>query len=236
VDDVNFDPVSMASGHGCIACGGNEGELYLGELGGNPLEKVHHAFKMSIQGKINNSMELYKSNSDVRILIANNDNSIKSFSIAGQSVVCSVNVPNPANYCSMNNDGNCILAVGDCNYGWMFDVRAHNEFIKTGEFGVSWDAGFSCAWSRNGQHIAVAAQVAIERYFLKTILYSYLHSRLFRRGIVIGGILPGMGHSAVEAALSRISEPTISRRNWSMSKRQILEGLWSRLTGVHGTA
>lgn len=158
VDEINFSPVSMTSGHGYVACGGNEGELYLGELGGNPLEKVHNAFKVSIEGKINNSLEMYKSASDIRILIANNDNSVKSFSIATQSVICSVDVPKPVNYSSMSVDGNSVLAVGDTNQGWMFDVRAPHEFVKTGNFGVSWDAGFSCAWNRHGDRIAVAAQ------------------------------------------------------------------------------
>ena len=66
----------------------------------------------------------------------------------------------PINHCSLSKDGTKMLAVGDTEEVWMFDVRGNGEYQLVASFGngESRDASFSTDWDESGNAFVVGSQ------------------------------------------------------------------------------
>jgi len=66
----------------------------------------------------------------------------------------------PINHCSISKDGTKLLAVGDTEQVWMFDVRGNGEYQLVASFGngESRDASFSTDWEEGGNSFVVGSQ------------------------------------------------------------------------------
>lgn len=66
----------------------------------------------------------------------------------------------PINHCSLSKDGTKMLAVGDTEEVWMFDVKGNGEYQLVASFGngESRDASFSTDWDESGNAFVVGSQ------------------------------------------------------------------------------
>ncbi|KAJ3083501.1 hypothetical protein HK102_001038, partial [Quaeritorhiza haematococci] len=94
----------------------------------------------------------------VRLLICNNDETIKVYSLPGLQRITSISLPTAVNYCAVSPDGRKMVAVGDSNQVFLYDVSASGGYQRIAELTGSNDAGFSCAWNQSSDKFAVASQ------------------------------------------------------------------------------
>jgi hypothetical protein len=72
----------------------------------------------TVGGSINNAMCISKhpkGSDGARLLICNNDETIKAYTLPGLQRVASISLPTAVNYCSVSPDGTKMVAVGDSN-------------------------------------------------------------------------------------------------------------------------
>ena len=112
----------------------------------------------SVGGSINNAMCLYKHNGQDRLLICNNDESIKVFSLPDLERLHTIQFPTAVNYASVSPDGKKLIAVGDSPQAFMYNITSSGDYVKTATLTASSDAGFSCAWNQSSEKFAVASQ------------------------------------------------------------------------------
>lgn len=102
-----------------------------------------------------------------RLFVSNNDESIKVFNISvsgatqGRMVPAgSIRVGTPVNHTSISPDGKTLLAVGDTNDVFLYNLVAGDsvEFNRISKYRAGSDANFSTAWSSDGRKFAVACQ------------------------------------------------------------------------------
>ncbi|RKP26200.1 WD40-repeat-containing domain protein [Syncephalis pseudoplumigaleata] len=146
-----FTPVSMAVGCGYVAAGGQRSQLSIRELDNNWCVAWH------IGGTINNAIHISRHLDQNRIVVCNNDQTIKAFTLPDLNKVATVQLPVAVNHASISPDGRRMVAVGDSNEIFMFDVRSGGYFHTATLKGAE-DAGFSTAWNRIGNQFVVASQ------------------------------------------------------------------------------
>ncbi|KAG8898450.1 hypothetical protein FRB99_007431 [Tulasnella sp. 403] len=102
-----------------------------------------------------------------RLFVSNNDESVKVFNIStsgtsrGRIIPAgTLKVRTPVNHTSISPDGKTLLAVGDTNEVFLYNVSAGNmvTFDKISTYTSGEDANFSTAWSSDGRRFAVACQ------------------------------------------------------------------------------
>ena len=114
------------------------------------------SFITSVGGSINNSMCISEHLDDTRLLISNNDETIKIYSLPSLTHISNLTMPTAVNYSAVSPDGGKMVAVGDSKQGWLFEVR--NGYHRVASFTATTDAGFSCAWNCTSDKFAVASQ------------------------------------------------------------------------------
>ena len=92
-----------------------------------------------------------------RLMVCNNDETIKIYSLPGLQRLASISLPTAVNYCAVSFDGRKMIAVGDSNQIFTYDISS-NGYHKTGVLTGAKDAGFSCAWNQSSDKFAVASQ------------------------------------------------------------------------------
>ncbi|KAI3636520.1 hypothetical protein MIR68_005465 [Amoeboaphelidium protococcarum] len=95
---------------------------------------------------------------DVRILICNNDESIKVYSIPGMQRVTTIGLPTAVNYASVSPDGRKLCAVGDSNQVFIYDISTTGYYEKIATLTGSNDAGFGCSWNHSSDKVTVGSQ------------------------------------------------------------------------------
>eukprot|EP00842_Homolaphlyctis_polyrhiza_P004338 jgi/Hompol1/4905/HPOL_004015-RA len=94
----------------------------------------------------------------IRLLICNNDQTIKVYSLPDMHHVTSIALPTAVNYASVSPDGRKLLAVGDTPEVFMFNITPTGGYERVATLTASHDAGFSCAWNQSSERFAVASQ------------------------------------------------------------------------------
>jgi len=118
---------------------------------------------MCIGRNVNNALHLWhppQAPETTRMLVCNNDSTIRMFNVPTMEELDSISFPAPMNYAQVSPDGSRFCAVGD-NY--VINVHraredgswSHQPEMVLHEFK---DAGMSCAWSRDGALIGAAGQ------------------------------------------------------------------------------
>ena len=90
--DLAFSPTSIASGCGYLAAGGQRSQLVVRHL--------NSAWQGStaVGGSINNAICISQHLNDTRILISNNDETIKIYSLPSLTRVTDITLPTAVNY------------------------------------------------------------------------------------------------------------------------------------------
>ncbi|EPQ27205.1 uncharacterized protein PFL1_05128 [Pseudozyma flocculosa PF-1] len=114
----------------------------------------------------------------VRIMVSNNDQSIKSYKLRppsgspgaggriesglpGLSKTSTLHFPTAINHSSLSPDRRTLVAVGDTPEVFIYHVRPNGEYDKVATYSASTDASFSTTWSPDGSKFAVASQDGI---------------------------------------------------------------------------
>ncbi|KAJ3212328.1 Cilia- and flagella-associated protein 43 [Dinochytrium kinnereticum] len=150
--DLTFSPTSMTAGHGYLAAGGQRSQLIVRQLSSNWFAQT------TVGGSINNAMCLSSHQGQIRLMICNNDETIKVYALPSLQRITSVSLPTAVNYCSVSPDGRKLAAVGDSNQVYLYDVNSSGSYQKTSVMTATSDAGFSCAWNQTSDKFAVASQ------------------------------------------------------------------------------
>lgn len=95
---------------------------------------------------------------ETRLLICNNDETIKVYSLPGLQRITTIGLPTAVNYASVSPDGRKLCAVGDSNQVFMFDITASGYYQRIATLQGSNDAGFSCSWNHSSDKVAVGSQ------------------------------------------------------------------------------
>ncbi|KAJ3322393.1 Cilia- and flagella-associated protein 43 [Boothiomyces sp. JEL0866] len=120
---------------------------------------------LNVGGSINNALCISKHNNQTRILICNNDETIKVYSLPDLHRITSISFPTAVNYASVSPDGKKMIAVGDSSQVFLYNVTSNGDYEKVASMTgnenpnkASNDAGFSCAWNQTSEKFAVASQ------------------------------------------------------------------------------
>ncbi|RKP09441.1 WD40-repeat-containing domain protein [Thamnocephalis sphaerospora] len=149
--NLSFSPVSVAIGCGYIAAGGQRSQLSIRELDRN------WSMDTQVGGTINNALYISHHLDQDRIVVCNNDQTIKAFTLPDLHKVATVQLPVAVNHATISPDSKTMVAVGDSDEIFIFDVRSGGYFHTSTLKGAE-DAGFSTAWNRAGDQFAVASQ------------------------------------------------------------------------------
>ncbi|KAJ1343341.1 hypothetical protein BSLG_002367 [Batrachochytrium salamandrivorans] len=150
--DLTFSPTSMATGYGYLAAGGQRSQLVVRDLNSS-----WHA-QTTVGGSINNAMCIFSHGGSTRLMICNNDKTIKIFSLPDLRRVASISLPTAVNYASVSPDGRKLLAVGDTSEVFLFNITPNGDYERTSTMSATNDAGFSCSWNQSSERFAVASQ------------------------------------------------------------------------------
>ncbi|KAH9385162.1 uncharacterized protein NEMAJ01_0058 [Nematocida major] len=146
-----FNPTSICYSDGIVGAGGQRSQLFIKNI----LTGVDR--KVSTGGSINNGLEIFSHFGEKRILVCNNDETIKEYSIECMRKRATIFHQSPVNSCSVNNDGKILATVGDSNEVSLYSVgREKYPLIKRVK--AMNDASFKASWSPSGTHLAVGTQ------------------------------------------------------------------------------
>ncbi|KAJ2958256.1 hypothetical protein NQZ79_g6136 [Umbelopsis isabellina] len=150
--DLTFAPTSLTAGYGYLAAGGQRSELVVRELNGS------WAVTTTTGGSINNGLCISDTNGEKRLLVSNNDETIKVYSLPSMRLIDNICLPTAVNGVTISPDGRHMVAVGDSNEVFMFNITNSGEYVHTVSLSASKDSNFSSAWSHSSDKFAVASQ------------------------------------------------------------------------------
>ncbi|KAJ2081426.1 hypothetical protein H4R24_002361 [Coemansia sp. RSA 988] len=178
--DLEFDPVTMAVGGDFIVVGGQRAELAVARLS-DPMSRT----VVRSGGSINNfvtldrppsvmprrrfrdsaafvddgvtSVNIMSNRSLPRLLVCNNDRTVRLMSLPDLDLITELNFPTAVNYAAVSPDGTKMCVVGDTNQVYLFNKRG-DSFEKIANLTASNDASFSCDWSQSSELFAVGSQ------------------------------------------------------------------------------
>ncbi|KAJ2327253.1 hypothetical protein GGI00_004510 [Coemansia sp. RSA 2681] len=180
--DLEFDPVSMAVGDDYIVVGGQRAELAVARLSDPSSSTV----VVRSGGSINNfvavdqqpmaamsrrrfrdsaafaedgvtNLNIMNSQSMPRLLVCNNDHTVRLLSLPGLELLTELKFPTAVNYAAVSPDGTKMCVVGDSNLVFLFNKRG-DDFEKIATLTASDDASFSCDFSQSSELFAVGSQ------------------------------------------------------------------------------
>lgn len=111
----------------------------------------------TLGGAINNCIAISAGRSGPRVLVGNNDETIKVISIPDLGTVTTLPIGAAVNYISINPDSTMMACVGDCNSVMLFDISQPDAFKQIGTLKME-DSGFSLSWNRTGTQLAAGSQ------------------------------------------------------------------------------
>ncbi|KAG0198147.1 hypothetical protein BGX28_008393 [Mortierella sp. GBA30] len=150
--DLAFHPTSLTASCGYLAAGGQRSQLMVKQINSNWYAHT------SVGGSINNALCISEHLGGTRLLISNNDETIKVYSLPGLQRLTSIQLPTAVNYASVSPDGRKMVAVGDSNQVFLYDISVAGGYQKIGTYTATNEASFSCAWNQSSEKFAVASQ------------------------------------------------------------------------------
>ncbi|KAJ2023946.1 hypothetical protein IWW57_003919, partial [Coemansia sp. S610] len=180
--ELEFDPVSMAVGGDYIVVGGQRAELAVARLsdpssstvvvrsGGSinnfvaldrqpsvamPRRRFRDSAAFVEDGVTN--LSIMDSQNTPRLLVCNNDHTVRLMSLPGLDLVTELKFPTAVNYAAISPDGTKMCVVGDSNLVFLFNKRG-DSFEKIATLTASEDASFSCDFSQSSELFAVGSQ------------------------------------------------------------------------------
>ncbi|KAI9276614.1 WD40-repeat-containing domain protein [Sporodiniella umbellata] len=145
----------MAAGYGYCAAGGQHGDLLLKDLKASKSTGLTSAPGCTINNGLCFSRGL---NGEIRLLVSNNDGSLRVFSTPDLQLIDTLEFRTAVNHTSVSPDGAKMISVGDDNRVSLFDISHTGQFEMTQSMAVSNDANFSIAWNHASDKYAVSSQ------------------------------------------------------------------------------
>lgn len=151
--DIAFSPNAVTCGHGYLAVGGQRSQVIIRQLGSNWVAQT------AVGGAINNSLLLHKHQNDqVRLLVCNNDQSLKVFSVPNMNLLSTLSFSHAVNNVGVSPDGSLMAVVGDSSQVLVHSITSSGEYKRIGALTAVKDAAFSCSWDSSSTRFAVACQ------------------------------------------------------------------------------
>lgn len=92
---------------------------------------VFRVAQTTVGGAINNSLVLAKQgNDDIRLIICNNDQSVKVFSVPEMNLITTLNYTSAVNNVGVSPDGTMMAVVGDSNQIHLHSISNSSEYKK----------------------------------------------------------------------------------------------------------
>ncbi|KAJ3173844.1 hypothetical protein HDU87_007347 [Geranomyces variabilis] len=151
--ELAFKPVTIAASFEYIAAAGQRGQVVACELGSD-----ESPVQIAAGRNCTNGLCVFDHHGQPRLLSCSNDKTIKVYSLPKLDLLHTIGFPEPVNYAAVSPDGRKMVAVGDGEDAYLYDISAGGEFTRTATLEAGRDAGFSCAWDRTSQRFAVATQ------------------------------------------------------------------------------
>ncbi|KAI8646240.1 WD40-repeat-containing domain protein [Parasitella parasitica] len=152
--DIGYPPTCMASGYGYWAAGGQRGDLTLKDTSSD--------YQVSITTSpgctINNGLSFSYLNGEIRLLVSNNDASIRVFTVPDLELIDTLDFRTAVNHTSVSPDGKKMITVGDDNRVQLFNITSSGHYELATTMAVSRDANFSVAWNHSSEKFAVSSQ------------------------------------------------------------------------------
>eukprot|EP00698_Gefionella_okellyi_P006383 TRINITY_DN15739_c0_g1_i1.p1 TRINITY_DN15739_c0_g1~~TRINITY_DN15739_c0_g1_i1.p1 ORF type:complete len:343 (-),score=37.61 TRINITY_DN15739_c0_g1_i1:42-1070(-) len=126
VRKLPFSPTCIAAGAGLVAVGGRLSELHVDDLVAN-----RAIFSQTIGSCIVNAVCISEDRNPAKLLVCNNDCSIKIYDPLGMSLVTQIRSPVPVNCCATSPDGKWMAHAGDSAYVFLCDVERDYERVST---------------------------------------------------------------------------------------------------------
>lgn len=146
-----FNPTAICYNDGIVGVGGQRGQLFI--------KNIHTGTdrKIATGGSINNGLEIFSHFGDKRVLVCNNDETIKEYSIDTMRRFSTISHQSPVNSCAVSNDGKFLATVGDSNEVSIYSVgREKYSLVK--KVKAMNDASFKVSWSPSSIYLAVSTQ------------------------------------------------------------------------------
>lgn len=151
VKNLIFNPTSICYGHGIVGIGGQRSQLVVKNLATSTEKRI------CTGGSINNGVEIYNYKGDTRVLVCNNDETVKEYSIATMKKISVLMHKTPVNSCAVSPDESLLATVGDNNEVNIFGLgREKHKLITT--LKAANDASFKVSWSPSSSYIAASTQ------------------------------------------------------------------------------
>ncbi|SAM01661.1 hypothetical protein [Absidia glauca] len=154
IRDLGYPPTCMTTGYGYWAAGGERGDLTLCD--------IHSHYQLSIPASpsrsINNGLCFTKSGHDLRLLVSNNDATLRVFSVPLLQLLETIDFRTSVNHAAASPDGTMMVSVGDDSTVHLFKLNSNGHYEKMSTMAASRDANFSVSWNHSSEKFAVASQ------------------------------------------------------------------------------
>eukprot|EP00736_Rhodelphis_marinus_P000943 Rmarinus@m.18191 len=150
----DFEPTSMTVGCGYVAAGGQQSQLKVVSLE-NDSTVGSVCYDAKIGDSVNNALNVTRHCGETRLLVSNNDETIKVFSLQTMDEVATIQCGVAINYSAVSPDGKHMVAVGDSDHTFLFDTNGYKLMSTLKETG---DAGMCSAWNAASNQFAIASQ------------------------------------------------------------------------------
>ncbi|KAJ8659628.1 hypothetical protein O0I10_004607 [Lichtheimia ornata] len=154
VKALGYQPTCMATGFGYWAAGGQRSDLTLKDL--------HSDYKIAIttspNNTINNGLCFSRVRDEIRLIVSNNDASIRIFTVPHLRLLQTLEFSVAVNHTSVSPDGRKMIVVGDDKKVHLFSITSSGRYERVATMSASRDANFSVSWTANSDKFAVASQ------------------------------------------------------------------------------
>ncbi|KAI8142804.1 WD40-repeat-containing domain protein [Fennellomyces sp. T-0311] len=151
---LGYHATCMATGFGYWAAGGQRGDLTVKDLNSD----YEVSITTSPNSTINNGLCFARVNNETRLIVSNNDATIRIFSIPGLQLLQTIPFNVAVNHTSVSPDGRKMIVVGDDKKVHLFAVTPGGRYDVVASMCASKDANFSVSWTSNSDKYAVASQ------------------------------------------------------------------------------
>ena len=114
--------------------------------------------QLTVGGSINNALCISHHGGQDRLLVCNNDESLKIYSLPGLERVASISFPTAVNYAAVSPDGKKLAVVGDSSEVFLYNITASGSYEKISSLRGTNDAAFSCSWNQTSEKFAISSQ------------------------------------------------------------------------------
>ncbi|CEG72923.1 hypothetical protein RMATCC62417_08401 [Rhizopus microsporus] len=152
---IGYNPTCMASGYGYWAAGGQHGDLTIKDIKSDYQMHITSAPGCTINNGLCFSRCL---NGEIRLLVSNNDTTIRVFSVPDLKLLETLEFRTAVNHTSVSPNGRKMVTVGDDNRVLLFNISYSGNYELMQTMAVSKDANFSIAWNHTSDKFAVSSQ------------------------------------------------------------------------------